>query len=67
MLLTERYSNDIHGVLIKRLRTHGLIRKVKNSYKYYLTSIGKSAIVAGLKIKNMLLTSEFSSFSTVEA
>jgi predicted transcriptional regulator len=42
---------------IKRLRTHGLIRKVKNSYKYYLTSLGKSVIVAGLKIKSMLLTS----------
>jgi len=53
--------------IIKRLRTHGLIKKVRNSYKYYLTSLGKSAIVAGLKIKNMLLTAEFSGFSTVEA
>jgi len=53
--------------IIKRLRTHGLIRKVKNSYRYYLTALGKSEIVAGLKVKNMLLTSEFSSFSAVEA
>ena len=53
--------------IIKRLRTHGLIKKVKNSYKYYLTSLGKSVIVAGLKVKNILLTSEFSSFSAVKA
>jgi hypothetical protein len=65
-LLSDKSTAAISRV-IKRLRTHGLIKKVKNSYRYYLTALGKSTIVAGLKIKNMLLTSEFSSFSTVEA
>jgi len=65
-LLPGKSSATISRI-IKRLRTHGLIKKVRSSYKYYLTSLGKAAIVAGLKIKNMLLTAEFSSFSTVEA
>lgn len=65
-LLPDKSTASISRI-IKRLRTHGLIRKVKNSYKYYLTSLGKSVIVAGLKVKNMLLTSEFSRFSVVEA
>ena len=51
--------------IIKRLRTHGLIRKARNSYRYYLTKLGKSVIVAGLKIKNMLLTRDLSGFATV--
>ena len=41
--------------ILKRLRLHGLIKKVGNSYKYYLTRLGKQAIVAGLSFKNMSL------------
>jgi len=41
--------------IIKRLRLHGLLKKVGNSYKYYLTSLGKQVIVAGLGFKNMSL------------
>jgi hypothetical protein len=65
-MLPEKSAAAISRI-IKRLRTHGLIRKVKNSYRYYLTALGKAAIVAGLKAKNMLLTSEFSSFSAAKA
>jgi len=63
-LFPDKSSSTISRV-IKRLRTHGLIRKVRNSYRYYLTALGKSAIVAGFKVKNVLLTGEFSAFSTV--
>jgi len=41
--------------ILKRLRLHGLIKKVGNTYKYYLTSLGKQVIVAGLSFKNMSL------------
>jgi hypothetical protein len=41
--------------LIKRLHTHGLIKKIKNSYKYYLTNLGKRVITAALKIKEFVL------------
>jgi len=41
--------------ILKRLRLHGLIKKVGKTYKYYLTALGKQVIVAGLSFKNMTL------------
>jgi len=41
--------------LIKRLRVHGLIKKAANSYKYYLTKIGKETIIMAQKIKELVL------------
>jgi predicted transcriptional regulator len=41
--------------LIKRLRVHGLIKKVSNSYKYYVTKIGKETIIMAQKIKELVL------------
>jgi predicted transcriptional regulator len=41
--------------LIKRLRVHGLIKKVSNSYKYYITKIGKETIIMAQKIKELVL------------
>jgi hypothetical protein len=41
--------------LLKRLRLHGLIKKVGCTYKYYLTSFGKEVIAAGLKLKKLFL------------
>ena len=42
--------------LIKRLRLHGLIKKVAYTYKYYLSTFGKCVIAAGLKLKTFFLT-----------
>ena len=39
--------------LMKRLRTHGLIKKIGKTYKYYLTALGKQVIALGLKLKNL--------------
>ena len=44
--------------LLKRLRTHGLIKKVGRTYKYYLTSFGRKVILSGLKLKNLVLIPE---------
>ena len=41
--------------LMKRLHVHGLIKKIKNSYKYYLTNLGKRVISAALKINEFVL------------
>ena len=38
--------------LMKRLRTHGLIKKIARTYKYYLTGLGKQVIALGLKLKS---------------
>lgn len=40
---------------LKRLRVIGLIKKVGATYKYYLTKIGKEAILTALKIKNLVI------------
>jgi DNA-binding MarR family transcriptional regulator len=39
--------------IIKRLLVHGLIKKVKNSYKYYLSKLGKETIIMAQKIKEI--------------
>lgn len=44
--------------MIKRLRTHGLIRKAKNAYKYYVTKLGKQVIAIALKIKELFIVPE---------
>ena len=41
--------------MLKRLRTHGLIKKIGRTYKYYLTKLGRRVITAALKTKEMLL------------
>lgn len=41
--------------LLKRLRTHGLIKKIGRTYKYYVTRLGKAAISAALKLRRFLL------------
>jgi hypothetical protein len=41
--------------LLKRLRTHGLIRKIGNRYKYYLTTLGRTAATAALKLRELVV------------
>jgi hypothetical protein len=41
--------------LLKRLRLHGLIKKVGHAYKYYLTRFGKEVIATGLKLKELVV------------
>jgi len=41
--------------LMKRLRIHGLIKKVGRTYKYCLTNLGKQVIALGLKLKNLYI------------
>ena len=41
--------------ILKRLRLHGLIKKIGKTYKYYITSFGRTLITAILKIKNLVL------------
>ena len=41
--------------ILKRLRLHGLIKKVHGTYRYYLTKLGRHATAAGLKLKQLFL------------
>lgn len=49
------YSGNQMSRILKRLRIHGLIRKIARTYKYYLTPLGKHVVVTGLKLKNMFI------------
>ncbi len=50
--LADKSSGQISRIL-KRLNKHGIIKKIAKTYKYYLTSIGKAVIAAGLIVKEM--------------
>lgn len=43
------------SALLKRLRTHGLIRRIGQTYKYHLTTLGRKAVLAGHKLKEFLV------------
>jgi hypothetical protein len=45
--------------LLKRLRLHGIIKKIGHAYKYYLTEFGRYVAIAGLTLKNLFLVPEF--------
>lgn len=53
-VLPDRNSGQIARIL-KRLRLHGLIKKIGHTYKYYVTALGQKTLIAGLKIKEHLL------------
>ena len=52
--LPEKNSGQVSR-LLKRLRIHGLIKKIGHTYKYYLTRFGKEVITAGLKLRELVL------------
>jgi hypothetical protein len=41
--------------LLKRLRKHGLIKKIGNTYKYYLTALGRKVTATALKLREMYI------------
>ena len=40
---------------LKRLRTHGLIKKIGHTYKYYVTAFGKQAVTTALKLRELVI------------
>lgn len=41
--------------LLKRLRSHGLIKKVGHTYKYYVTALGKQVVTTALKLRELVI------------
>lgn len=41
--------------LFKRLKVHGLIKKVGKTYKYYITKLGKEVVLTAQKLKETVL------------
>jgi len=44
--------------LLKRLRVHGVIKKVGKRYKYYLTDFGRQSATMALKLREMVIIPE---------
>jgi hypothetical protein len=61
--LSDKKSGQISRIL-KRLRLHGLIKKAGSTYKYYLTSLGKSVITLGLRLKELFIIPSLAGFKT---
>jgi len=49
------HSGSQASRLLKRLRLHGVIKKVGRRYKYYLTRFGRSAVAAALKLRELVV------------
>ena len=53
--LLDGISSAAMSRVFKRLSLHGLIRRQQGSLKYFLTELGKSVIVAALRIRNLVI------------
>ena len=53
-LLPHKTPGQI-GRILKRLRLHGLIRRVGRTYRYYLTSLARRALIAARKLTEHLI------------
>jgi hypothetical protein len=56
--LRERLPDQSSGQIsryLKRLRVHGLIKRVGATYKYYITELGRKVVLTGLKLKELFL------------
>ena len=48
-------SSSAMSRIFKRLRLHGIIERMKGTYKYFVTVYGKEVIAAGLTVRNLVL------------
>ena len=53
-----QYNSGQMSRILRRLRTHGLIKKASHCYKYYMTVLGKQAVALGLKLKQLVIIPE---------
>ena len=49
---------------IKRLRVHGLIKRVGHRYKYYVTELGRRAVITGLKLRELFVLPQLAHVTT---
>ena len=54
-LLIPNVSPGQLSRMLKRLRTHGLIRKIGRRHKYYLTALGRTVSTAALKLRELVI------------
>jgi len=50
---------------LKRLRVHGVIKRIGHRYKYYLTDLGRRAVLTGLKLRELFILPQLNCAPTV--
>jgi len=67
--LRQHLARDARQVsqVLKRLRTHGLIKKVGRTYKYYLTVLGRTVAATVAKLREFVLIPALANFSPSRA
>jgi hypothetical protein len=53
-----QYNSGQMSRILRRLRTHGLLKKASHCYKYYLTALGKQVVALGFKLKQLVIVPE---------
>jgi hypothetical protein len=53
-LLPDKTSGQISR-LLKRMRVHGLLKKIGRRYKYYLTDWGREVVTLALKLRELYI------------
>jgi len=53
-IMTHKTGSQISR-LLKRLRLHGLMKKVGRTYKYYLTKLGRATVLSALKLRELVV------------
>jgi hypothetical protein len=52
--LSRKNTGQVSAI-IRRLRKHGIIKKARHCYKYYLTALGRLVTTTALKLRHMAL------------
>jgi len=50
--------------ILKRLRLHGLIKRVAKTYKYHLTKLGKTVVITALKLRELVVIPQLAGIQT---
>ncbi len=50
--------------LLKRLRLHGLAKRVGRTYKYYLTKLGRRVLLLAAKLKELVVIPQLAGLAT---
>ena len=56
--LLGKTSSQVSRIL-KRLRNHGVIKKAANTYKYYLSKLGRQVVATSRKLKQLFIIPSF--------
>ena len=59
-----RLSSSQTSRHLKRMRVHGLIKRIGHRYKYYVTEFGRRAVITGLKLRETFVLPQLASSAT---